>query len=672
MKTAAKVVEKLKKLPRGTREALDKHPVIFTAVLAFLVVCLVESICRLSPIDGFVFIFKHPINFLTNYLIVLSTISLGHLFHKRAFSLTFLSVLWLTLGIIDGVVMSFRGIPFSFADVLLLPSVWSILTVYLEIWQMVLLGAVILLAIAGLVLLCVKAKKHPVKLRMTAVLIAGAVLLTVGSYSLTVVGHEEKRQETFGNISEAYDTYGFAYCFCTGAVDMGVSKPPFYSRAAVNWLLGNMEEPATPRELPNIIMVQLESFFDVARLDDVSFGENPIPVFTELRERYTSGFLAVPSIGAGTANTEFEVLSGMNIDFFGMGEYPYNTILHEEACESVAWDLKSLGYTGTAIHNNSGTFYGRNEVLAQLGFDTFTSIEFMENVEYNPIGWAKDAVLTQEILKALDSTRDQDFIFTITVQGHGKYQRGVDSIDTEHLGITWDTDPDDENALAYYAGQLSETDAFIGQLIEALSRRAEPTVVAFYGDHLPNFNIGSEELKNGNNFQTEYVIWSNFDLPKDDEDLSAYQLSAKVLGELGIHQGLLTRYHQQMRDTPDYMDGLKLLEYDMLYGKFYCFGGANPYTATDLRMGVDTISVTGYEIDEENGLLRVLGQNFTDYSIVYIDGDKMETTRNEDGTLTVSLEEAGTPEELRGRVLTVCQNTKNGVTLSESVGLIIE
>ena len=45
----------------------------------------------------------------------------------------------------------------------------------------------------------------------------------------------------------------------------------------------------------------------------------------------------------------------------------------------------------------------------------------MQNVEQNPLDWAKDAVLTQEILKALDSTEGQDFVFAISVQGHGKY-----------------------------------------------------------------------------------------------------------------------------------------------------------------------------------------------------------------------------------------------------------
>lgn len=90
---------------------------------------------------------------------------------------------------------------------------------------------------------------------------------------------------------------------------------------------------------PNIVVVQLESFFDVNRLKDIEFSENPLPNFTQLSKRCASGFLSVPVIGAGTVNSEFEMLTGMNIDDFGIGEYPYKTVLKEKTCESLAYNL---------------------------------------------------------------------------------------------------------------------------------------------------------------------------------------------------------------------------------------------------------------------------------------------------------------------------------------------
>ena len=62
----------------------------------------------------------------------------------------------------------------------------------------------------------------------------------------------------------------------------------------------------------------------------VNFSENPLPNLTQLSKRCASGFLSVPVIGAGTVNSEFEMLTGMNIDDFGIGEYPYKTVLKEK------------------------------------------------------------------------------------------------------------------------------------------------------------------------------------------------------------------------------------------------------------------------------------------------------------------------------------------------------
>ena len=75
-----------------------------------------------------------------------------------------------------------------------------------------------------------------------------------------------------------------------------------------------------------------------------------MPVFTSLKDNYSSGYLLTPSFGAGTANTEFEVLTGMSMDYFGPGEYPYTTIMRETTSESAAYDLKDYGYATHAIH----------------------------------------------------------------------------------------------------------------------------------------------------------------------------------------------------------------------------------------------------------------------------------------------------------------------------------
>ena len=84
---------------------------------------------------------------------------------------------------------------------------------------------------------------------------------------------------------------------------------------------------------------------------------------------------------------------------FGTSEYPYKTVLRDTTSESICYDLKSLGYSSHCVHNNEGTFYGRNKVFANLGFDTFTSMEFMNGLEDNPNGWKKDKNGTQKRLR---------------------------------------------------------------------------------------------------------------------------------------------------------------------------------------------------------------------------------------------------------------------------------
>ena len=130
----------------------------------------------------------------------------------------------------------------------------------------------------------------------------------------------------------------------------------------------------------------------------------------------------MPTVGAGTVNTEFETLTGMSLRFFGAGEYPYKGILRKETCESAAFDLAKLGYSSHAVHNNEANFYGRRKVYANLGFNSFTSGEYMDTQnDVNENGWMRDENLIRPIEDALDATDHQDFVFTVSVQPHGAY-----------------------------------------------------------------------------------------------------------------------------------------------------------------------------------------------------------------------------------------------------------
>ena len=196
---------------------------------------------------------------------------------------------------------------------------------------------------------------------------------------------------------------------------------------------------------PNIIIVQLESFINPNWITDITLNKNPVSNFEQLSSEFTSGLISVPALGGGTANTEFEVITGMSTSFFGVGEFPFNTIASRQAIPSLAYTLKDLGYSANSLHNHEGKFYSRDVVYKNLGFDSFTPIECMNVPEKTPVGWAKDSVLINEICNIITSTDTPDLIFGISVQGHGNYPE--DELENKEIYITNDYSKSNKNSL---------------------------------------------------------------------------------------------------------------------------------------------------------------------------------------------------------------------------------
>lgn len=579
------------------------------AALSVLIHMVIEAIGRKSIGMMIQYIGDSPLVFLLNTLIIAFPFVLLCFTRRKCFVVSLISILWLGAGMVNGILLTFRTTPFTAADFRLVKYGFNMITTYMTWPQILLAVAGCVIAAAGCFLIWKKAPVSEKKISYPKSVIITFISLAVVLGSLAWGTQTGLVAGRFGNIGQAYKDYGFPYCFSNSLFNTGISKPKSYDSETVAMIEESLipanSYPLQENKTPNIIMIQLESFFDPLLYRNYSFETDPIPFFRNLRNSYPSGFLNVPSVGAGTANTEFECITGMNLDFFGPGEYPYKTILQKTTCESMAFDMKKLGYTSHAIHNNEGTFYDRHKVFSQLGFDTFTPIEYMYDAERNRTGWCKDEILVEEITKTLDSTRKQDFIYTISVQGHGAY-------------------PDFE----YYCEQIHEMDNFIKKLIYPLRGREEPTVVVLYGDHLPGFPWEAADMKNNSLFQTPYVIWNNMNLPVKKRNVESYQLTAYLLDMLDIHEGTMVRYHQKNlmewgADQEQYLEDMKVLEYDMLYGGQEIYDGENPYEATELQMGITPVQIDFLSYKEPN--LLVFGENFNEYSKVYI-GDKAVDT----------------------------------------------
>ena len=597
---------------------------------------LIEAISRHSFTDAWTYMTGKPLVFAYNAGLIFTTSLIVYLFRRRTFWRVLVSIFWLLLGIINGVILANRVTPFTGPDLHLLTDGMAVLNKYLPSWGVVV--ALIVLGVLVLILLSLLVKgpkyQRKVKFRYDLLLVVVGIAAFVGITQLAL----EKRvlSNYFGNIAFAYEDYGYPYCLGVTIFNTGISCPRDYSEEEIERIEKTEDNlPATnEKNQPNILFLQLESFFDPTLVNYLKISEDPIPTFRKLMKEYSSGYYKVPAVGAGTANTEFESITGMSLHYFGPGEYPYKSILKETTCESAPYVLKNLGYTAHAVHNNEANFYGRRSIFPNLGFDTFTSAEYMKDEnQKNPLGWTKDSVLTDEIVKCLDSTEGPDYVYTISVQGHGDYPSEPV---LENPEITVSGAPTDElnNKWEYYVNQIHEMDDFVKELTDKLADYPEDVVLVMYGDHLPSLDIEDEDLTYGNKYQTSYFMWDNIGLKKQDGTIEAYDLGSEVLNKCNIHTGIMNSFHQTRKGTKNYQKDMKNLQYDMLYGKQYVWNQQNPYKATNLKFGIRPLTVTkAYETKDS---VFIVGNNFTNFCQVYVGDVKINTTYHNEHLLEVS------------------------------------
>ncbi|SEF47772.1 Phosphoglycerol transferase MdoB [Eubacterium ruminantium] len=668
---------KVKKKIQELYEAKNWKWIFGCFVAAFFEDVILEIMGRRSFTGAFKFMFSSPLIFFINILIIFATMLIGLLFRKRLFFIFLGGLLWMVMGFINFMVLGYRITPFSAIDFLMAMDVISMMNVYFNKFQQILIFAGIGVVIFLVILLFIWTPKVLGKLKRLLNLTVCAGVFTLSYVLINIATQTGMISDDFSNLGNAYRDYGFVYCFANSIVDIGISKPDGYSEDEVKDVIydtdvdyNNYLETRGEKKTPNIIIVQLESFVDIDRFAGIHTDIDSVPNFNKYMEEYPSGYLTVPQIGAGTANVECEVITGMKTGLFGAGEYPYKTVLSSTPCESLAQVLKRQGYTTFAMHNNKAVFYSRNDVYNQLGFDYFDSQEYMSKLTYTSTGWAKDEYLVNEIKRCMDSTEsDDDFIHCISVQGHGKYPE--DDINcVEHVKVTRDDGNQSlTNQYGYYVNQCYEMDEFIGNLKEMLDKRKEEYVLIVYGDHLPSIPFEMEDIIKGNEFQTEYVIINNIGLDLPKQDMATYEMSDYLLTALNLDKGIYQRIHTTYsnRDAAAYVDALHMIQYDMLYGDKYIYSYIPEYYESDMTMGIYPVSVK--DVTLSSNQILVHGENFTEFSTVVLNDERLVTTFVNDRTLIVAY---GEYELLKkGDTIRVEQIDRDKHLLSESINEIV-
>lgn len=628
-------------------EFFNRYSLAFHALLSMMLIFFIEVISRHSLVSALSFLDQHTWAFIYNSFIIFASLSLVYLMRRRLLGRIVISGFWLFLGTINGCILSNRVTPFGYTDLKCINDLLSMQnTNYFTAAEATLVVFVVGLFLAFCVFLFIKGPKFQGPRRKFATPALVAIPFLLLPVTTEAAQNTNVLASYFANIAQGYENYGFVYGFSTSVVDRGMSKPENYSQETIANVKNEAKQDATATDKkPNMVVVLLESFIDPTEVGYLNFSEDPIPNFRKLTEDYTTGHLTVPVVGAGTANTEFEILTGMSMQYFGTGEYPYKTILKQTDCESIASNLSKLGYGTHVVHNNGGNFYSRANAFSMMGFDSFTSKELMNIQEYTPLGsWPTDDILVGETVKAMDATPDQsDFVYTITVQGHGDYPTDK-VLPNPEIKVSGAADEASNNQWEYYVNMIHEVDKFIKNLTDSLNARGEDTIVVFFGDHLPSLGLEDADMAEGTTFKTKYATWNNFGLEKKDADLAAYELLANVTNDMGIHEGTIFTYEQNALDkgishTEEYLTGLNQLQYDLLYGNRYAYGGVDLYPATDLVMGVEETGISDIWPSATGAYATIIGRNFTRWSKVYVNGEKVDTVFLNSSRLRISLDD---------------------------------
>ena len=278
-------------------------------------------------------------------------------------------------------------------------------------------------------------------------------------------------------------------------------------------------------ELPDIVTVQNESFFDARRISSALNGDLLASFDALAGEACYTGRLAVPAFGANTMRTEFEVLSGLPNDALGVHRFNPYLQLGKRPVWTLASQLRALGYRTVCIHPFAANFFDRDEVYPNLGFDAFLDIESFPGAEHDGL-YISDAAVADKVREVLGDHSQPVFVFAITMENHGKWEPGRLDAATENAILA--DPPLGSPELGRYLHHLRNADAMLERLAGLLKTRPRGGVLCFFGDHIPSFpslfrNHGFHDAR------TDYCIWRTGGGESHRLDVPAHALGRLVL-----------------------------------------------------------------------------------------------------------------------------------------------
>lgn len=480
----------------------------------------------------------------------------GNLFYSGSVT----TLVWGLLSYVNLLKMEARGDPFVPGDVtLIFEGVEAVGSYELQLHPLVLLALGAVCAGMWIAGRFIKTPKPKALVRSLL-----ALTLAVG-FALAVVfwyGSTEQYNAFQGpsrtNVPQVFTCFGFPYAFLYNFNMNGLDVPEGYSEeTAAGYEQAYIQEQTAPEQAPNIIMIMCEAFTDLP--NEAVFGyseeENPIDFFNSLTARAdtVSGHMIVSNTGAGTANTEFDVLTGMMTNKLGEGATSAFRVVRRDT-DSVPRMLEEAGYESFFLHPGHNWFYNRESVYSYLGIEDQIFNDAFEESDY--LGnWISDEAFLRVLTQAIGE-RDGDaplFNYSVTAQNHQAYNEEKYGYVPEAVPVNVEISDEAAEYLAVYFKGLKDSDQMLEELVAWLNSQTEPYLLVFFGDHQPNLGgdyltyrelgLYPETMASAQErltpYTVPYVIWGN-DAFRENTDMTAiagslggdYAISSHYLGAL--------------------------------------------------------------------------------------------------------------------------------------------
>lgn len=444
---------------------------------------------------------RQPLILFLNWLpIALLTAAFAFAFRNVFFSSALVGLIAGAMSLINRVKLTIRGEPFVPRDISLIKEAadaagsYDMTLPWFQIGCLVVMTAVFI--VLGVLLPLKKSEDAPKK-RGALVRVMGFVLclaVLVGAvglvYSSTDLYNSFETTEPY-NLSSVNNELGFVYYFCYHFSTYKIEKPEGFDRdEAASWEIGY--ESAPDAADVNVVFVMNEAFSDILNEDVFVFpeGENPMEVYNTMAEGENAwaGHIVVPYFAGGTADTEFDVASGMQTNLLNPAA-PSLT-----AFRTVNRDLDSIfrvfgadGYTSCFMHPGQSWFYNRENVYDWFGADESFFVEDFD-AEYKG-SWVTDESVLRELVSRFEEKSaggGLDFTYAVTIQNHMSYtaEKYGDYVCPE-VETTAELSPEIQTAVNVYAEGIRDANAMLEDLTEFYSEQSEPVLLVFFGDHLP-------------------------------------------------------------------------------------------------------------------------------------------------------------------------------------------